>query len=108
MRSPGTWVAAALSVALLVRAAPVLAAPSAESARTIGRRVLDRMAQGRLRDKAGLCVISLHPGGAGAGPGPRAPLVPASGAKLATTASALDVLGPGPRFETRVEARGGF
>ena len=108
MRSPGTWVAAALSVALLVRAAPVLAAPSAESARTIGRRVLDRMAQGRLRDKAGLCVISLDTGEVVAESGAATPLVPASVAKLATIASALDVLGPGHRFETRVEARGGF
>src|SRR5262245_59570331 len=108
MRSRGTWLGAALSVALLVRAAPVLAALSTDGARTVARRVLDRVAQGRLRDKAGLCVISLDTGEVVAESGAATPLVPASVAKLATIASALDLLGPGHRFETRVEARGAY
>src|SRR5262249_1637108 len=51
---------------------------------------------------------SLDTGEVVAESGAATPLVPASVAKVATCAAALDVLGPGYRFETRVEVRGPF
>jgi D-alanyl-D-alanine carboxypeptidase/D-alanyl-D-alanine-endopeptidase (penicillin-binding protein 4) len=100
------WLLVAILAAGTLRV-PAAAGAPATTASGVGRRVLDRFQRGGLKaGKAGLCVVSLDTGELVAESSASLPLVPASVAKLATAATALDLLGPGHRFTTSVEARG--
>src|SRR5438105_3866151 len=99
----------ALAAALLVPAARPAAARERAGAAPLAERIARRVAGAGVKPgKLGLCVVSLETGAVVAESGSATPLVPASVAKVATAAAALDLLGPGWAYETSVEAHGAF
>ena len=89
-------------------ATPAAARERAASA-PLPERLLRRVAEAKVRDgQLGLCVVALDSGAVVAEVGGTTPLVPASVAKVATAAAALDGLGPGWTWSTTVDARGTF
>jgi D-alanyl-D-alanine carboxypeptidase/D-alanyl-D-alanine-endopeptidase (penicillin-binding protein 4) len=89
--------------------APVRSVPAGEASATGGLapRLERRLAKARVRaDRVGVHVVDLDDGEAVFSRGAEIPLIPASVVKATTAAAALDLLGPGHRYETVVEARG--
>jgi D-alanyl-D-alanine carboxypeptidase/D-alanyl-D-alanine-endopeptidase (penicillin-binding protein 4) len=73
----------------------------------LGARIDRRLRAGRMAEGTyGACVVDLATGRTVYERNGDAPLVPASVAKVATAAAALDLLGPGWRYATTLSARG--
>ncbi len=99
-----------LVVAVALGLPAALPAAKAEASRStaLERRIAAILKKhGIAQDRAGIAVLERAPRGrVVAALGQTQPLIPASVAKVLTAASALDHLGPGYEFTTRVTARG--
>ncbi len=99
-----------LSLALVLGAPAGTALARERAARgTLAQRIESRVAAGGLKAGSfGVSVIALDPPMAVYEREALRALVPASVAKVVTAAAALDLLGPGWRYETTLSARGTF
>jgi D-alanyl-D-alanine carboxypeptidase/D-alanyl-D-alanine-endopeptidase (penicillin-binding protein 4) len=94
-------------LALSVFAPALVPAKDAATSVSLASRLERRISRAKVRaDRLGVCVVDLDDGAVVFQQEADRSLVPASVSKLLTAAAALDLLGPGHRFETTVDARG--
>ncbi len=108
-RRPAPLAVLATLAALFAGAVGVLPArlAPADATSSLPRRLAERVERARVRPgRIGVSVVSLDTAQSVYEVDAALPLVPASVAKLATAAAALDLLGPGWRYETSIDARG--